>query len=117
MPGVLKKFNDLFFEFFYLSFGYNIFSQEFENLCENSFYYSLIHSIKIFLGDYDVSLFSEIASDLINFCDGEGKLLVVSIRVDYIHHEITIVLPDDFFTIIQFHLKKFWTKNLSRFDE
>jgi hypothetical protein len=113
MPGLTKRFDELFIEYFCLCYSSS--SSQFDTLLHSSFYYSYVSTI-IFrfnvANENDLSNFTVISSDMINFCNVEMKTIVQSLEISDTEKKITIFFYDSFEeNDVMICLKKFWSKH------
>ena len=114
MPGLNKTFHQMFVEIFCLTFNIAIYDEQFEEIMSNSCYYPIVSEIVFEFDFLPDDVFSELSSNLINFCNTEARVIVDAIHINFDIQEITLDITENEPRLkLMRKLEEMWPKKMS----
>jgi len=114
MPGLNKTFHQMFVEYFCLTFNIAIDAEQFDEILSHSFYYEVTTDLVFDFEMLPDDVFSELSSNLINFCNNEVRDIVNSIYVDSDTQEISLDISENEPRLFLMRkLEEMWPKKMS----
>ena len=114
MPGLNKTFHYLFVEFFCLTFNIPIDAEQFDEILSNSCHYERSHELCFEFDFLTDEIFSELSSNLLNFCNTEVRDIVNAIYIDYDEQEISLdISRHEPHLLLVRKLEQFWSNKMS----